>query len=177
MTARDRLVLIGIAALGVLAAVWLLVVAPEREQAASSPTEVSAAQAQLASAESQVSSARAAQAQYATAYASIVRLGKAVPAEPGSPSLIYQLAQASNQKNVDFASITTTVPGAGGAVEPGGEQPRGGRVRHGRRGLHADAVHVRLQRQLLRPLQPLPAARRLHAAHQLRSGCGSAAVC
>ncbi|HWY90467.1 MAG TPA: hypothetical protein VNY31_07320 [Solirubrobacteraceae bacterium] len=115
MTARDRMVVIVIAALGVLAAVWLLAVAPERRQAAKLATEVSAAQAQLASAESQVSSASAAQARYETAYASIVRLGKAVPASQEVPSLIYQLAQATNEKNVEFASITTTVPGAAGS--------------------------------------------------------------
>jgi hypothetical protein len=115
MTARDRMVAIVIAALGVLAAVWLLAVAPERQQAAKLATEVSAAQAQLASAESQVSSAAAARARYETAYASIVRLGKAVPASQEVPSLIYQLAQATNQKNVEFASITTTVPGAAGS--------------------------------------------------------------
>jgi hypothetical protein len=112
MTARDRMVVIVVATLGVLAAVWLLAVAPERQQAAKLATEVSAAQAQLASAESQVSSAAAARARYETAYASIVRLGKAVPASQEVPSLIYQLAQATNEKNVEFASITTTVPGA-----------------------------------------------------------------
>jgi hypothetical protein len=122
MTARDRMVVIVIAALGVLAAVWLLAVAPERQQAAKLATEVSAAQAQLASAESQVSSAAAARARYETAYASIVRLGKAVPASQEVPSLIYQLAQATNQKNVEFASITTTVPGAA-AASPAASSP------------------------------------------------------
>ncbi len=106
MTGRDRMVVMVIATLGVLAAVWLLAVAPKREQAAKLASEVSAAQAQLTSAESQLSSASAAQAKYQTAYASIVGLGKAVPAEQEVPSLIYQLAQATGQKNVEFASIT-----------------------------------------------------------------------
>jgi hypothetical protein len=111
MTARDRIVIVGLAALALLAATWLLAVSPKREQAAKLATEVTAAQAQLATAESQVSSATAAQAQYQTAYASIVHLGKAVPAGQEVPSLIYQLAQATNEKNVEFASITATVPG------------------------------------------------------------------
>jgi hypothetical protein len=112
MTARDRIVIVGLAALALLAATWLLAVSPKREQAAKLATEVTAAQAQLATAESQVSSAAAAQAQYQVAYASLVRLGKAVPAGQEVPSLIYQLAQATNEKNVEFASITATVPGA-----------------------------------------------------------------
>ncbi len=107
MTNRDRLVLIVLSALAVLAAAWLLVVSPERKKAASLKGEVSAASAQLAAAEGKVTSARADQARYAAAYASIVRLGKAVPAGQELPSLMYQLAQASEKKNVDFASIVT----------------------------------------------------------------------
>jgi Tfp pilus assembly protein PilO len=107
MTGRDRIVFVGLAALAVLAAVWLLAVAPERERAAKLATEVSTAQAQLATAESQAASAAAAQAQYQADYASVVSLGKAVPADQEVPSLIYQLAQATNQKNVEFASITS----------------------------------------------------------------------
>ncbi len=113
MTGRDRMVVMVIATLGALVAIWLFAVAPKREQAAKLGAEVSAAQAQLASAESQLASASAAQAKYQTAYASIVRLGKAVPASQEVPSLIYQLAQATNEKNVEFASITASTPGAG----------------------------------------------------------------
>jgi Tfp pilus assembly protein PilO len=115
MTARDRIVIVVLAALAVLAAVWLLAVAPEREQAAKLGTEVSAARAQLGTAEGQVSSARSAQAGYAKAYASLVSLGKAVPTGQEVPSLIYQLEQASNQKRVEFSSIVTGGASAGGS--------------------------------------------------------------
>jgi Tfp pilus assembly protein PilO len=111
VTTRDRLVLIGLGALAMLAAFYLLLVAPERKEAASLNAQVATAGAQLATAEGEVASARSDQARYASSYASIVRLGKAVPAGEEVPSLIYQLAQASNQKHVDFSSITT---GAGG---------------------------------------------------------------
>jgi hypothetical protein len=113
MTGRDRIVIAVLAALAVLAAAWLLAVAPEREQAAKLSTQVSAARAALATAEGQVASARGAQTGYAKAYASLVSLGKAVPTGQEVPSLIYQLAQASNRKQVEFASITTG-GGAGG---------------------------------------------------------------
>ncbi len=107
MTGRDRIVIAGLAALAVLAAVWLLAVAPEREKASKLAGEVSAVQAQLTTAESQVNSAAAAQTQYETDYASLVSLGKAVPADQEVPSLIYQLARATGQKDVEFASITS----------------------------------------------------------------------
>ncbi len=105
MTGRDRIVAVGVAALAILAAVWMLVVSPERQQASKVGAQVTEARAQLASAEGQLASARAAQAQYAAAYASIVNLGKAVPASEEVPSLIYQLAQVTNEKNIEFASI------------------------------------------------------------------------
>lgn len=107
MTTRDRIVIIVLSALAVVAAAWLLAVAPEREQAAKLGAQVSAARSQLTTAESSVTSARSAQAGYAAAYASLVSLGKAVPTGQEVPSLIYQLEQASNQKRVEFASITS----------------------------------------------------------------------
>lgn len=115
MTTRDRIVIVVLAALAVLAAAWLLAVAPEREKASKLGAEVSAAQAQLVSAEGQVTSARTAQAGYATAYASLVKLGKAVPTSQEVPSLIYQLVQASNQKRVEFSSITSGGSSSGSA--------------------------------------------------------------
>jgi Tfp pilus assembly protein PilO len=116
MTSRDRLVLIVLGALAVLAAAYLLVVSPERKQASSLNAQVAAASAQLAGAEGQVASARADQRRYAAAYASIVSLGKAVPAGQEVPSLMYQLAQASNRKHVDFTSISSGSAGASSAT-------------------------------------------------------------
>jgi Tfp pilus assembly protein PilO len=126
MTTRDRLVLIGLGAIAMLAAVYLLLVSPERKEATALSAKVSAASAQLATAESQVASARADQTRYATAYASIVSLGKAVPANQEVPSLIYQLAQASNQKHVDFSSISTSAAGTTSSPSAGAGAPAPG---------------------------------------------------
>jgi len=80
---------------------------------------VSAANTELASASSQLANARQAQASYASAYASILKLGKAVPAQDEVPALIYQLAQASHRRGVNFASIvagTGSAPAAGASA-------------------------------------------------------------
>lgn len=113
MTARDRIVVAVLVTVAVLVVMWMAVVSPERKQAAQLASEVSSAQSQLQSAESQLSSASAAQSQYQDAYAAIVGLGKAVPADEEVPSLIYELARASGEKNVEFASITSGSGGAG----------------------------------------------------------------
>jgi Tfp pilus assembly protein PilO len=113
MTGRDRIVVVVIAALAVAAAAWLLVVAPEREKATKLGAEVSTAESQLTTAQSEVNAARSAQTSYPTEYTSLVSLGKAVPTGQEVPSLIVQLAQATNEKNVEFTSITSGGSAAG----------------------------------------------------------------
>jgi Tfp pilus assembly protein PilO len=108
MTGRDRIVVMVVVLLAVLGGGWMLVVSPKSKEAGKLGKQVSEAQTQLASAEGQLSNARAAQSQYSKAYASIVSLGKAVPPSQEVPSLIYQLSQATNAKNVDFTSIASS---------------------------------------------------------------------
>jgi Tfp pilus assembly protein PilO len=115
MTARDRLVLAGVLALAVLGAVWVLLVSPQRKTATKLSSEVSTASAQLATVQGEVANARAAQARYASAYTSVVNLGKAVPASEEVPSLMYQIAKASNQRHVEFNSITAGAEAGAGS--------------------------------------------------------------
>lgn len=120
MRQRDRIVLIVAVTLAVLIAGWLLVVSPERKKASDLGATVSAAQSALSSAESELSNARTAQSQYASAYSSIVSLGKAVPASDEVPSLIYQLERASNSKSVEFQAISTGSSGGSGSAASSG---------------------------------------------------------
>jgi hypothetical protein len=112
MTGRDRIVLIGVIVVVILAGGWIKLVSPERQKASKLSAQVATAKSQLESAESKLASARAAQSQYNSAYAAMVNLGKAVPPSQEVPSLIYQLVRASNEKSVDFTSIG---PGSGGS--------------------------------------------------------------
>jgi hypothetical protein len=113
MTTRDRLVVVGIAVLVVLAGGWMLAVSPERKKATKLEGEVNTAKTQLASTEGQLANARAAQSRYSSAYASIVNLGKAVPAGREVPSLVFELAQASQGQHVDLSSIQYGAGGGG----------------------------------------------------------------
>jgi type II secretory pathway pseudopilin PulG len=105
MSQRDRIVVIVVAIVAVVAAGWMIVVSPEREKASKLAAQVSSAQSALNTAQGKLGEARNAQAQYAKAYSAIVSLGKAVPAADEVPSLIYELERASNSKSVDFNSI------------------------------------------------------------------------
>jgi hypothetical protein len=107
MTNRDRLVLMAIVVLAVLAGGWLLLVSPERKQAAQALTQIEAARQQLHSAQEQAASERRAEAGYAAAYVSVVKLGKAVPPLQEVPSLVYELDRATHQRDIEFTSITS----------------------------------------------------------------------
>lgn len=107
MTGRDRVVMMAVVVVLVLVMGWFIVVSPKRQQAASLNGQVVTATGQLATANSQAQSARSAEAKYEAAYASIVSLGKAVPPSQEVSSLIYQISQASHQKNVEFSSLVS----------------------------------------------------------------------
>jgi hypothetical protein len=107
MTTRDRMVLIAVVVLVLLAGGWVLVVSPERNKAGAEQAQVQSARAQLETAKSQANSARAAEQRYDAAYSSVVSLGKAVPSSEEVPSLIYQLELASDQRDIEFTSITS----------------------------------------------------------------------
>jgi hypothetical protein len=107
MTGRDRMVLMSLLVLAVLAGGWLLLVAPERQKAAQQEAQVTSARTQLQGAQAQAANARTAEARYQSAYTSVVSLGKAVPPLQEVPSLVYELDQASNQRNVNFNSIAS----------------------------------------------------------------------
>jgi len=115
MTTRDRLVIMVVGVVLALVVGWMAFVSPERKKAAKVQKEVHSASSQLAAAEGQLSDAHAAQSRYASAYASIVGLGKAVPPGREVPSLIYQLSQASNQRHVDFTSIVNGASSSSGS--------------------------------------------------------------
>ncbi|HUH80957.1 MAG TPA: hypothetical protein VLZ06_06485 [Solirubrobacteraceae bacterium] len=116
----------GVIVIAVIGVAWLMFVSPERTKAGKAAAAVAAAEAQLASAHSELATARAAQAKYAASYGTIVRLGKAVPTTQEVPSLMYELAQASKQKRVEFASITSSSGSKSGAGSSSAAAAAGG---------------------------------------------------
>lgn len=113
MTTRDRTVLIVVGILALLGGFWFLAISPKRKEAADVTTKVAAAQSRLDTAQASAASAEAARVKYAADYATVARLGKAVPVDPDVPSLVYQLSHAAKVNHVDFRAIKIT-----GAASP-----------------------------------------------------------
>lgn len=136
ITDRDRRILIVVLVLGALAAYWFLLLSPKRDEVAKVDEEIAQQREQLETARQQAATAEAARTSFASDYAELVRLGKAIPATVDMPSLLVQLDSAARGTDIDFKKITAgnRVPAAGaqgggaqapaapdGAAAPGGE--------------------------------------------------------
>jgi type II secretory pathway pseudopilin PulG len=105
VTARDRIVLIVVGIVAALAAFWFLAISPKRKDASALGAQITQAQTRLAAAQASASTAEAAKAKYTTDYATVARLGKAVPVDDDMPSLVYQLEKTATANHIDFRSI------------------------------------------------------------------------
>jgi Tfp pilus assembly protein PilO len=118
---RDRKLLLMIAPIALIAAYWLLLLGPKREEAGQVGKELSAAREERDDAVARAGQLGAAKARYAEDYEAVVRLGKAIPSSVGMPSLILQLDRAARGTGIDFTRIK-----AGGRVGAGQPSPSGG---------------------------------------------------
>jgi Tfp pilus assembly protein PilO len=119
VTARDRIVLIVVGMVALLGGFWFLAISPKRKEASDVAAQVASAQTRLDTAQASASSADAARKQYSTDYATVARLGKAVPVDDDMPSLVYQLSHTAKVNHVDFRAIKLTSSGAVAAAPTG----------------------------------------------------------
>jgi Tfp pilus assembly protein PilO len=108
VTARDRIVLIVVGIVAALGAFWFLAISPKRKEASDLSAQVSSAQQRLDAATASATTAEAARKRYASDYATVARLGKAVPVDDDMPSLVYQLEKTAEASHVDFRAIKLT---------------------------------------------------------------------
>ncbi len=115
MTGRDRLVVLVLAALGLVGASWWFIVAPERQQAVKADQQLVADNQARDGVYGQVAQARAAVSGYATTKTALGAIDRAVPTTGDVSDLIRQLATTAGAKHVDFRviSLTPATPGAG----------------------------------------------------------------
>ena len=127
----NRNLIVGIAAAVLLiGAYWMLVLSPKREEAAKLATQVEQAERDVQAAQSQLVEYRSAKDSYQSNYATVARLGKAVPEDDDVRSLVVQIESAAHHTKVDFRSINvggsssaptpSTAPVAGAAAPPPG---------------------------------------------------------
>lgn len=125
MTRRNSMILAVVAIVAIAGAYWMLLLAPKRELATTLSSQITLKQTELQTAQAAEATNLKARANYRSNYATVARLGKAVPADDDVRSLMVQINGAAGSSHVDFRSIT--VGGSSGApaedVAPGSAAP------------------------------------------------------
>ena len=117
ITARDRKIILVLVPIVILLGYWFMVLAPKRTESQKVTQELTKAQAARDAAEQQVAQLNAAKASFATDYATVIRLGKAVPTSLDMPSLLVQLDRSARGTGIEIDDFK---PGAPGGSSSGG---------------------------------------------------------
>jgi hypothetical protein len=94
---------------------WKLGLAPKRVQAADLEEQVAVAEGQVAQSQALVNTYRGAQKDYKVNYETVVRLGKAVPTDDDTRSLLVQIDTSAKRAGADFDAINVN---GGGSTSP-----------------------------------------------------------
>jgi Tfp pilus assembly protein PilO len=126
LTDRDRKILIALVPLVAIIGYWFLVLAPKRQEASKVKEQLSQAQAVRDTAQQKASQLSGAKRSFAADYATVIRLGKSIPASVDMPSLLVQLDRAARGTGIKFTDVKAgersgpAAPAAGAATPPGG---------------------------------------------------------
>ncbi len=116
MTRTNRLLLGLVVLTAAVSAFWMLALEPKREQAAVLAEQITAKQGELDRARREVATYEKARAAYPANYATVARLGKAVPADDDVRFLMVQVDSAARRTGVDFQLIDVGKGGPGAAA-------------------------------------------------------------
>ena len=118
MTERDQIILGVVAVAAAIAAFFFLALKPKRAESQKLDTQISEQVTKRDQLQARVSAGRAAQAEFAESYGEVARLGKAVPPNDQTPSLLYQLQSAADDHGVDFNGIEVKTSGGTSGAAP-----------------------------------------------------------
>jgi Tfp pilus assembly protein PilO len=114
MRVNERMIIAGVAIVALAVGFYLLVLAPKRNEAADLKEQVNTLNASISAAEQQASYGEQARKDFPKYYGRMVVLGKAVPAESDTASLLVQLNSLSDQSKMDFQAIALNAGGSEG---------------------------------------------------------------
>jgi hypothetical protein len=106
LSSRDKKILLFLVPLVLIAAYWFLLLSPKREEATAASAKLTQEQDRLEAARSAANSADNAEDGFEASYATIVRLGKAIPSTVDMPSLLVQLEAAAEGTGIRFDTIS-----------------------------------------------------------------------
>jgi Tfp pilus assembly protein PilO len=116
MRSNERIIFLGVAIVALAIGFYLLVLGPKRDQASELKDQVNTLNASISAAEQQASYGEQARKEFPKYYGRMVVLGKAVPAESDTASLLVQLNSLSDQSKVDLRAIALNQGGSSGSA-------------------------------------------------------------
>jgi len=105
LNARDKKIVMFLVPVILVAAYWFLVLTPKREEAGKLGETLTTAESRRDTAQASLRLAEASKSDYTKDYATVVRLGKAIPSDVDMPSLLVQLDRAAKGTDIRFAKI------------------------------------------------------------------------
>jgi Tfp pilus assembly protein PilO len=118
MTRTNKILLAVVAVVGACSAFYFLSLSPKREEVAQLDKKIAAKSVELAQARLTLVGYEKAKAGYKGNYATLARLGKAVPVDDDVRSLLVQLESAADNSGVDFEKIELGSGLAGATAAP-----------------------------------------------------------
>ena len=129
ITDRDRKILLALIPLVAIVGYWFMLLAPKRQEASKVKEELTQAEQVRDTAQQKASQLSGAKRSFAADYATVIRLGKSIPASVDMPSLLVQLDRAARGTGIKFTDVKagerTSAPGAAPAPASTGT-PSGG---------------------------------------------------
>ena len=108
MRRNELTILLSLAVAGMIAAFWLVVISPKRDEAASLKQDTDGLQSSLEQAQQAAAAGEQARQDFEVNYRRLVVLGKAVPADGDQAGLLVQLQRLADRSGVVFQSIDLT---------------------------------------------------------------------
>lgn len=118
MKATERMIVLGLLILGMLAAFWFLIISPKREEVSKLDDEITTLEASVAEQEQLAAFAQSSESDYEGDFESLVVLGKAVPGDDDSASLIEQTQGLAERAGVEFRALERVSSEGAGATAP-----------------------------------------------------------
>ena len=121
MSRTYRILIVAVLAVVLVGGYWKLGLAPKRVEAAKLEQSVAVQEAKLAQTQALIATYKGARDAYKVNYDTVVRLGKAVPADDDTRSLVVQLDAAAKRSGVGFDTININAGGSseGTSIAPG----------------------------------------------------------
>jgi Tfp pilus assembly protein PilO len=108
--------MLAIAALAI--AFWALALSPKREEATKLADEIEQVEFSLAQHRAEIAEAEEARSEFSRDYQQLVVLGKAVPGDDDTPSLLVQVSSIAERTGVEFQNIELDSSGGSGEAPP-----------------------------------------------------------